>query len=269
MKTARTHVYSAMVRVVLLGGLMVCSSLAFAQSSLFVDTTGQVGIGTDAPQGNLHIAGSAGADLFNGIGPDLTIGPAFNFGYSGFSFGRSSGFFNVRPDASATGPNPSLRFATQNLQRMLIDRNGNVGIGDFGAAVGNPGTSPLDRLHVKGNIRVEGGSFIDDGTTLNVPDYVLMPDYQLLPLEQLAEYIKREQHLPDIPSMQEIKAKGIKLGEMQMQLLKKIEELTLYTLQQEETITQLRQQNQVHQDALSSLTVRLDALERAQAGKSE
>ncbi|MBM4257552.1 MAG: hypothetical protein FJ147_16850 [Deltaproteobacteria bacterium] len=147
---------------------------------------------------------------------------------------------------------------------MLIDRNGNVGIGDFGAAPGNPGTSPLDRLHVKGNIRVEGGSFIDDGATLNVPDYVLAPDYQLLPLNQLAAYIAREQHLPGIPSESEIKANGLKLGEMQMRLLKKIEELTLYTLQQEETITQLRRQNQAHQDALQMLTTRLEALERTQ-----
>ncbi|MGE4094887.1 MAG: hypothetical protein AB7G75_29070, partial [Candidatus Binatia bacterium] len=184
------------------------------QDSLFVNFNGRVGLGTQTPQGNLHISGVATADIFNGIGPNLNIGPAFNFGYSGFSFGRSSGFFNVRPDASATGPNPSLRFATQNLQRMIIDKNGNVGIGNFGADANtqNPGTSPSSLLHVKGgDIRVEGGSFIDDGTALNVPDYVFAPDYQLMPLKQLAMYIEREQHLPGIPSAQEIKAKGLNL----------------------------------------------------------
>jgi hypothetical protein len=98
-------------------------------ASLVIDTTGRIGLGTSTPQGNIHVNGLATQDLFSGMGPDLASGPAFNFGYSGSSFGRGSGFFNVRPDAAAAAPNPSLRFATANVQRMIITSTGNVGIG--------------------------------------------------------------------------------------------------------------------------------------------
>lgn len=97
---------------------------------------GRIGVGTDTPEGQIHIFGGATQDLFSGIGPSPSTGPAFNFGYSGSSFGRGSGFFNVRPDASATAPNPSLRFATANVQRMIITNTGNVGIGT--TTPGNP-----------------------------------------------------------------------------------------------------------------------------------
>jgi len=107
------------------------------------DADTKVGIGTTTPDRKLQIASSPGMnaelhiggagdeakDVFSGMGVDLSAGPAFNFGYSGFSFGRSSGFFNVRPDPSAIAPNPSLRFMTANQQRMIITNTGNVGIG--------------------------------------------------------------------------------------------------------------------------------------------
>jgi hypothetical protein len=197
--------------------------------SLMVQSDGKVGLGTFAPQGNLHIFGDDNSDIFNGIGPDLVSGPALNFGYSGSSFGRGSGFFNVRPDALASPPNPSLRFATQNVQRMIITNTGRVGIGTL---------SPTQQLDVTGNIRASG-SFIAGGTTLSVPDYVFEPDYQLMPLPELAVYVAKEKHLPDIPTAREVKERGVNISELQMQLLKKIEELTLYTLQQQKTIDRL------------------------------
>jgi uncharacterized coiled-coil protein SlyX len=257
--------------------------------SFVIDRLGRVGLGTFTPRGNLHIFGGATDDVFNGIGPDPSPTPtanAFNFGYSGNSFGSGSGFFNVRPAIGVAGvapPNPSLRFATGDTQRMIIDNLGNIGIGDFGAFPGNPGVAPSARLHVRGNVLVEGnvqvvgGAFIDDGTTLNVPDYVFAPDYQLRPLSEVAAYIARERHLPEIPSAQEIQKQGIHLGEMQMRLLKKIEELTLYTLHQDrqhqeqtrtiaaqhQTIAALQQTVATLHATLENLTTRLGALEHA------
>lgn len=87
-----------------------------------------VGVRTSSPQGDLHIYGEATADAFSGIGPDLINGPAFNFGYSGSSFGVGSGFFNVRPSSSAVAPNPALYFATRNVERMMIDRDGDIAV---------------------------------------------------------------------------------------------------------------------------------------------
>jgi hypothetical protein len=214
-------------------------------------------------------------DVFSGVGPDPNSGPAFNFGYSGASFGRSSGFFNVRPDASAVAPNPSLRFAVGNIQRMIIDNNGNVGLSDV--TIGGAQFIPTQRLHVNGNVRAN--AFISNTTTY--PDYVFKPDYQLMPLRQLAAYVKKEQHLPGIPSEREVQAQGgiVNISELQINLLKKVEELTLYTLQQEdmiqdqgktitsqtETITTLRQANKAQQDALAALAARVEALERTNA----
>jgi hypothetical protein len=63
------------------------------------------------------------------MGLNVLTGPAFNYGYAGGTFGRSAGFFNVRPDALASPPNPSLRFMTANVQRMIITNTVKVGNG--------------------------------------------------------------------------------------------------------------------------------------------
>jgi len=208
-------------------------------ASIFVENSGNIGFGTETPQGNLHIFSAANEDVFNGIGPDLNDGPAFNFGYSGFSFGPGSGFFNVRGVNS--GVNPSLRFATVNQQRVIITSAGRVGIGT---------TSPGVALDVVGTVRAST-SIMVGGTTLNVPDYVFEPDYQLMPLTELGSYVAKEKRLPDVPSAREIKEQGVNMSELQMQLLKKVEELTLYTLQQEKTIQTLQGENRQLQRRLA------------------
>jgi hypothetical protein len=193
-----------------------------AQEAVFVAPNGNVGIGTATPNARLHLFSGATGDVFLSAGPDAVAGPAFNIGYGGVSFGRGAGFLNVRPDASATAPNPSLRFSTINQERMIITNIGSVGIGT---------SSPSSRLHVNGgDIRVSGGSFIDDGTTLNSPDYVFEPGYDLMPLDELQMFIAREKHLPNVPSAREVKEGGLNLSQFQMRLLEKIEELTLHTL---------------------------------------
>ncbi len=96
--------------------------------SAITERSGFVGINTTNPTGPLHIFGTANLDMFAGMGEDVQVGPAFNFGYAGSSFGRSAGFFNVRPDALAVAPNPSLRFMTVNVERMIVTNAGNVGI---------------------------------------------------------------------------------------------------------------------------------------------
>ncbi len=102
-------------------------------------------------------------------------------------------------------------FATQN--------NGNVGIGTI---------SPDAKLTVKGNIHAE-----EVKVDLNVPapDYVFKEGYHLKSLQEVQDYIKEHGHLPNIPSAQEMEEEGIELGGMNMKLLEKIEELTLYIIQ--------------------------------------
>ena len=73
----------------------------------------------------------------------------------------------------------------------------------------------------------------------NWPDFVFSKEYELMSLSDLKQYINTNHHLPDLPSEQEVKENGFEVSDMQAQLLQKIEELTLYILQQEERISQL------------------------------
>ncbi len=74
------------------------------------------------------------------------------------------------------------------------------------------------------------------------PDYVFKKDYNLPTLKQVEQQIKDQGHLENIPSASEISREGIALGEMNKKLLQKIEELTLYTIDQEKRIEELEKE---------------------------
>ena len=77
----------------------------------------------------------------------------------------------------------------------------------------------------------------------NWPDYVFKPEYKLKTLEEVNSFIKENGHLPNIPSAEEVKEDGILLGDMNKNLLEKIEELTLYMIQTNEQIKELKSEN--------------------------
>lgn len=74
------------------------------------------------------------------------------------------------------------------------------------------------------------------------PDYVFENKYALMPLTDLALFISHHKHLPNMPSAQQVADNNnqVELGEMQIKLLEKIEELTLYILQQQQQIDELK-----------------------------
>ncbi|MBK6963269.1 MAG: hypothetical protein IPH20_04835 [Bacteroidales bacterium] len=72
------------------------------------------------------------------------------------------------------------------------------------------------------------------------PDYVFAPDYDLMSLSSLEESINRNKHLPGIPSAAQVESEGIQLGDMQVKLLEKVEELTLHLISQDKQIRQLQ-----------------------------
>ena len=113
-------------------------------------------------------------------------------------------------------------------ERMRITLNGDVGIGT---------TSPDAKLTVKGTIHTQEVK-VD---LLNWSDFVFEEKYDLPTLSQVKNYIQQNGHLKDIPSTKEVVENGIHLGEMNSKLLQKIEELTLYTLEQEDRIEKLEQ----------------------------
>jgi len=79
---------------------------------------------------------------------------------------------------------------------------------------------------------------VDDVTA----DFVFEPEYELRPLKSVEEHISRHGHLPEIPSANEIRKNGIGLGEASRLLLQKVEELTLYAIEQKKEIDSLKQE---------------------------
>ena len=122
---------------------------------------------------------------------------------------------------------------------FVVRMDGNVGIGT---------AQPTSTLDVNGRIK---SSSLDVSqlirakeVKIQIPDwsdFVFAPDYNLPSLTEVEQHIKEKQHLPDIPSEKEVKENGIDLGVMQAKLLQKIEELTLYVIEQDKKIVELQQ----------------------------
>jgi len=95
----------------------------------------------------------------------------------------------------------------------------------------------------KGYMLAVAGSAIATSITVktvdNWPDYVFKPTYTLPSLPSIKSYIEQNHHLPDMPSEEDVKNKGIDLGEMVKLQTKKIEELTLYLIEKDKQITEL------------------------------
>jgi len=104
-------------------------------------------------------------------------------------------------------------------------------------------------LTVKGKIHTQEVLVDLDGAV--APDYVfenyfngiseMMPEYSLISLEELEAFLKENNHLPNVPSAETMRTEGISLKKMNLLLLQKIEELTLYTLQQQKEIDALKE----------------------------
>lgn len=135
----------------------------------------------------------------------------------------------------------STMFAQRNKLKNVYEKDSKIGIGT---------TNPDELLTVKGKIHTQEVRVDLKGAV--APDFVfetyyngisnLKPSYTLLTLPEVEIYIKNHYHLPGIPSAKEIEEKGLSLKEMNLLLLEKIEELTLYTIQQQKEIEELKSQ---------------------------
>ncbi|MDC8100620.1 hypothetical protein [Chryseobacterium rhizosphaerae] len=92
-------------------------------------------------------------------------------------------------------------------------------------------------------------------------DYVFKKDYKLMTLSEVEKHIQERGHLPNIPSAADVVKNGINLGEMDAKLLEKIEELTLYSIEQNKKLTHEEEKNRKQQDVIDSLIQRIATLE--------
>lgn len=125
----------------------------------------------------------------------------------------------------------ALRTGADFTRRININGDGRVSIGDIN--VPNGFLLAIDGNTICEEVQVELSG--------NWPDYVFQSDYNLRSLSDLADFINKNGHLPNVPSEDEIEAQGgVQIGATQQVLLEKIEELTLYILQQQQEIDALK-----------------------------
>ncbi|MEL4309133.1 hypothetical protein [Joostella sp. CR20] len=189
--------------------------LVFSQTNK-IGSTGNVGVGIINPTSKFEVQGD-----FNNLFMIGNKSPDGGQTYTSYENGRAYMNFVEYDDPFV------LRFIQTHLDldnTELIFYNGNMGIG----------TNPDAKLSVKGDIHTQEVKVDLAGAV--APDYVFMNDYKLKTLDEVKAYINNKGHLPNIPSAKEMEEEGINLKEMNLKLLEKIEELTLYTIEQQKLI---------------------------------
>ena len=222
-------------------------------------SNGNVGIGT-YPQSKLQVSdGAFNLSFGHAEGKDLNWGTA----YIGFNATRNNatGKWKLKGDTAHNGgsvmwttvsgsmyfaPIPSTSGGEQTLTdaqivnniKLLLTAEGNVGIGTT-----NTGGYKL-RVHGKINctevVVTANAKGEEGGEEEEWPDYVFAEDYNLRSLDEVASYIEKNKRLPEIPSAAEVAENGVNLLEINTLLLKKVEELTLYIIQQQKEIDELK-----------------------------
>lgn len=165
----------------------------------------------------------------------------YNKIYSGSSTNLvAMGYDGAHPYIESTGTNNKLLFNYYNgndIHMCTGSNKGNVTMGE--------------NLYVKGKIWT---TEITVDLTNPYADYVFSEDYRLSSISDVEKFIEENHHLPDVPSEAEVNESGINLGEMDVILLRKIEELTLYVIEQNKKLEEQESLISKMREELNSLT---------------
>jgi hypothetical protein len=181
------------------------------EDKMVITGSGNIGIGTSSPSEKLEVAGTIKATTFSGDGSQLT---------------------------NLTGDNLGNHTATQNinLNGQYLSGNG-ADNGIFVNAAGNVAIgAPVQQNYT---LTVAGKILATELTiSLDVPssDYVFSEEYNLRTLAEVEDYVWKNRHLPEVPSAREFKENGYQVGTMDDLLLRKVEELTLYLIEQQKLL---------------------------------
>ncbi|BDD12877.1 hypothetical protein FUAX_53090 (plasmid) [Fulvitalea axinellae] len=220
------------------------------KTAMMLDHEGNIGMGIVLPKAKLHVK-SPGASkgfkdkyvtsLIEGEDARLQIISA-NEGNNGsaliLSNENSSWGFHQKTDKHQNRLDIGFNQATEiednandQTVSMSFFNNGNIGIGTF--------TTGPHRLAVEGSIGARAIKVQASGWA----DFVFDDNYKLPSLSEVEKHIRTHGHLQDVPTAEQVKTEGVDLGAMNTKLLQKIEELTLYAIQQEKKIKALEKQN--------------------------
>ncbi len=231
-----------------------------------------LGVGRDATIGRDLSVGRNGTIAQDfGIGRNLQVGQ--NAGVTGqFSAGNAAIATTLSVGTNATigqnltvNQNATIQGTVNANQNLAVANNLTVGNNStlLGTLSVGSGATINGDLRVNSRVAIGTGSFSYLGNTQNYelmvdggiaarevrvaapgawPDYVFAPDYPLKTIAEVAQYIQENQHLPNVPSAQEVEKGGIDVAAMNKALLEKVEEMTLYLIQQHKEIEQLKVQ---------------------------
>lgn len=198
-------------------GINTDSPINFLDVRGNTDIMGKLGINTTTPINDLDVRGNANIEQHLGVGLNT-----LNTNYK----------LHVKTTAE-TGIYVDASFTYDNLSAIttVIDR-------DLTKAF-----SVIDSRNGQENFKVNGNGFVYARrfwVTLDpFPDYVFSDNYDLMSLGELETYIDNNNHLPKIPTATEVSQNGVELGEMNRLLVEKVEELTLYLIEQNKKLEEL------------------------------
>ncbi len=202
-------------------------------TSFNISHKGNISLGTTQQRSSKLLVD--GAIRIIGNSPNYA-GPALLFGNTGHSYNNDHGKFFIEyvDDKGLNFGIPHDNIGNAN-NLLFISNTRKVGIGtdDFDC---------IDcadyKLFVKSGIKTEKIK-VEVAALNGWADYVFDKDYNLMPLQKLNEFILKNKHLPEVPTEAEAIANGIELKEMNILLLKKVEELTLYLISHNKKLEKL------------------------------
>ena len=204
---------------------------------------GKVGIGTEQIEADLHVVGNdtlgrlivAPKEPTFNHDSEIFLAEDINGNYGmKIKYDGGDNYLQIFGESNSTVYGP--HFSMQRTSGQLA-----LGTTDFAAGY---------QLSVGGKIACEE---VLVSLEADWPDYVFKSDYELKTLAQVKQHIDEKGHLPGVPSAQEVAEEGLSLGEMNKVLMEKVEELTLYILQQEEKINSQEKQFEARLSVLESL----------------